>query len=112
MARFNSVYGKWRNRVVPSGDGHKITLTVRLYPQGTRTKPGQCFGVYADNDEGVGVSSAQDLDQLFSALSTGAAFMIRIDNMHPDMVLNDLGHQAVHCSPRCDHQMKLSLIHI
>jgi hypothetical protein len=66
MARFNSVYGKWRNRVVPSGDGHKITLTVRLYPQGTRTKPGQCFGVYADNDEGVGVSSAQDLDQLFS----------------------------------------------
>ncbi len=26
----------------------------------------QGFGVYADNDEGLGVYSAQDLDQLFS----------------------------------------------
>jgi len=52
--------------MVPSGDGYKITLTVRIYPSGTKTKPGQGFGVYADNDEGLGVYSAQDLDQLFS----------------------------------------------
>jgi len=47
-----------------------------------------------------------NLDQLFSAPGTGAALTIRIDHMHPDMVLNDLGHQAVHCAARSDNQMK------
>ena len=47
-----------------------------------------------------------DLDQLFRALTTGAPFMIRIDNMLPDMVLNDLSHQAVHGPARCDYQME------
>ena len=47
-----------------------------------------------------------NFDQLFRASGTGAAFVIRIDDMHPDMVLNDLSHEAVHCSPGCDHQMK------
>src|SRR5712692_10703941 len=46
------------------------------------------------------------LDQFFSASGTGAALTIRIDNMHPDMVLNNLGHQAVHCAARRDDQMK------
>ena len=48
--------------MVPSGDGYKINLTLRFYPHGTKTRPGQGFGVYADNEEGVGVNSAQDLD--------------------------------------------------
>jgi hypothetical protein len=47
-----------------------------------------------------------NLDQFFRAPGTGAALTIRIDHMHPDMVLNDLGHQAVHCAARSDDQMK------
>jgi hypothetical protein len=32
--------------------------------------------------------------------------VIRINDMHPDMVLNDLSHQAVHCSARRDDEME------
>lgn len=69
MARFASLYRKWDDRIVPSGDGHKITLVVRLYPSGTRTHPKQSFGVYADNVEGVGLTNEADLAQLFAGLA-------------------------------------------
>ncbi len=32
--------------------------------------------------------------------------MIGVDHMHPDVVLNDLSHQAVHCSSRGNHEMQ------
>jgi hypothetical protein len=47
-----------------------------------------------------------NLDQFLRAPGTGAALTIRIDHMHPDMVLNDLGHQAVHCAARRYDQVK------
>jgi len=32
--------------------------------------------------------------------------MIRIDNMFPDVILDDLCHEAVHCAARSDDEMK------
>jgi len=45
-------------------------------------------------------------DQLFGALGAGSAFTIRIDNMLPDMVFDDLGHETVHCPACRDNQVK------
>ena len=47
-----------------------------------------------------------DIDQFFGAPGARTALMIRIDHVHPDMVLDDLRHEAVHCAARSDDQMK------
>src|SRR5690348_7466674 len=47
-----------------------------------------------------------NVDKLFGAPGAGASFTIRIDDMLPDMVFNDLSHQAVHGTARGDYQMK------
>jgi hypothetical protein len=47
-----------------------------------------------------------DIDQFFGALGARAALMIRIDDVHPNMILDDFSHQAVHRPARSDDEME------
>ena len=42
---------------------------LRSLLEGENGRPGQSFGVYADNEEGVGLTSEADLGQLFVGLA-------------------------------------------
>ena len=47
-----------------------------------------------------------NIDQFFGALGARTALMIRIDDVHPNMILDYLSHQAVHRAARSDDEME------
>jgi hypothetical protein len=47
-----------------------------------------------------------NIDQFLGALGARTALMIRIDDVHPNMILDDLSHQAVHRAARSDDEME------
>jgi hypothetical protein len=47
-----------------------------------------------------------DIDQFLGAPGARTALMIGIDDVHPNMILDDFGHQAVHCAARGDDEME------
>ena len=47
-----------------------------------------------------------NIDQFFGALGARTALMIRIDHVHPNMIFDDLSHQAVHRAARSDDKME------
>src|ERR1700719_1697249 len=47
-----------------------------------------------------------NIDQFFGALGARTALVVRIDDVHPNMLLDDLSHQAVHRAARSDDQME------
>ena len=47
-----------------------------------------------------------DIDQFLGAFCARTALVVRIDDVHPNMILDDLSHQAVHRAPRSDDEME------
>ena len=47
-----------------------------------------------------------NIDQFFGAFGARTALMIGIDDVHPNMILDDLSHQAVHRAARGDDEME------
>ena len=47
-----------------------------------------------------------DIDQFLGALGARTALVVRIDDVHPNVILDDLSHQAVHCAAGSDDEMK------
>jgi hypothetical protein len=47
-----------------------------------------------------------DVDQFFGALGARAALVIWIYDVHPNVILDDFSHQAVHCAAGGDDEME------
>ena len=47
-----------------------------------------------------------DVDQFLGAFGARASFVIRIDDVHPNMILDDFSHQAVHRAAGGDDEME------
>ena len=47
-----------------------------------------------------------DIDQFLGAFCARTALVVRIDDVHPNMILDDLSHLAVHRAARGDDEME------